>query len=131
MAACTLVALFAREGDSAGAHVEGSMLAAAAACIGDDLLAASLGLCPVKASHQVVRGLGHDCWDAVSSRAGKTLVAPMNSLAQALAADSLALPAWFLTLEDPGLGLRKFNGHFWRFHSARLPKATHAPNLAD
>jgi crotonobetainyl-CoA:carnitine CoA-transferase CaiB-like acyl-CoA transferase len=130
MAACTLVALFAREGDSAGAHVEGSMLAAAAAYIGDDLLAASLGLCPVEASHEVVRSLGQDCWDAVSKTAGKTLVAPMNSLAQALAADSLVLSAWFLTLKDPGLGLRIFNGRFWRFHSARLPEPMHAPALA-
>ncbi len=130
MAACTLVALYAREADGAGAHVEGSMLEAAAAYIGDELLAAAIGAEPAAPVQRVAAVAGQDAWMAIEAFDGTAKAEPVCSLVDALGDDRLTERSWFLALDDPGLGRRLFNGHFWRFRTARLAEPRPAPGLA-
>ena len=135
MAACTLVALLARQADGRGAHVEGSMLEAAAAYIGDELLASALGLGPAPSLEAIVRAADDDCWDILTPAPhpsdNAVVSTRIKSLSGVLGDPGPWLSAWFVELDDPGLGRRLFNGRFWRFQSARLPPPEPAPRLAQ
>ncbi len=130
LAACTLVALYAREVDGAGAHIEGSMLEAAAAYIGDELLAAAVGAEASAPAEQVVAAAARDAWLVTNAMDGSGDAEPVRSLAEALKDTQLVARSWFIELDDPGLGRRLFNGRFWRFQTAHLAEPRPAPRLA-
>jgi crotonobetainyl-CoA:carnitine CoA-transferase CaiB-like acyl-CoA transferase len=130
MAACTLVALYAREVDGAGAHIEGSMLEAAAAYIGDELLAAAVGAGTSMPAEQVIASAGRDAWFVTNAMDGSGDAEPLRSLAEALKDAQLVARSWFIELDDPGLGRRLFNGRFWCFQTAHLAEPRPAPRLA-
>ncbi len=130
MAACTLVALYAREVDGGGAHVEGSMLESAAAYIGDELLAAAVGAGTSMPAEQVIASAGRDAWFVTNAMDGSGDAEPVRSLAEALKDAQLVARSWFIELDDPGLGRRLFNGRFWRVQTAHLAEPRPAPRLA-
>lgn len=133
MAACTLVALYRRFESGEGAHVEGSMLEAAAGYVGDALLAAVLeregfAIEPEPPAVIVVRGERADSWDVLGSTGAST---PVASTLQAMEDPQFAARSWFIPLQTPGFGVRRHNGFFWRFGDAMLSPPSPPPKLGE
>ena len=112
MAACTLVALYRRLQTGVGAHVEGSMMEAAAGYIGDALLAEALSHAGAEAQRRTPPAppSAATTWEAMADR---------------------RLGDWFIALETPGLGLCRHSGRLWRFADAALPAAIPPPRLGQ
>jgi hypothetical protein len=78
-----------------------------------------------------VAAVGQGAWMAIEAFDGTATTEPVRALVDALGDVQLAARSWFLGLDDPGLGRRFFNGHFWRFQTARLEEPRPAPGLAS
>ena len=132
MAACTLVALYRRLQTGAGAHVEGSMMEAAAGYIGDALLAEGLAqagaevMWPEHAAC-VQPAAGRDRW--VVSQAGRST--PIRTTWEALHDPQLVARDWFVGVDSPGLGPARLSGALWRFAEAGPVPPSRSPRLGE
>ncbi|WP_337185558.1 CoA transferase [Phenylobacterium sp.] len=113
MAACTLVALYRRLRTGVGAHVDGSMMEAAAGYIADALLAEALA------------GAGADV------ERPPTPISPPDVATTWQALADPRLEDWFMALPTPGLGICRHGGRLWRFADAVPPAPTPPPRLGQ